>query len=266
MTYSNSFVSFYYYPIAPIYLPHMHGRCYPFSSLKILYLTTSLLKRTMQASTTTAADSKEQSKPKEVQSPSVAAGYSKSSRKRGRDETSTEDGGKTTTPVVQNNNHPAHAPIITNDGMVEFSLAAIHKHLICSLCSGYYKDPYTITDCLHTFCKSCLLYAVACGCHECPECQVYLGGDLLKVAVLDHCMQDVRNVTVLYCTFTFFNLCLSCCCDSIRFSSHLLLVLFHSIPFIIIIICSCWTVSSFRNFSREKRYQKKCFMPNEGLR
>ena len=86
---------------------------------------------------------------------------------------------------------PKHAPIISNDGMVEFSLAGIQKHLICGLCSGYYKDPYTITDCLHTFCKSCLFYSVASGCHECPLCNVYLGSDPLKVAVLDHGMQDV---------------------------------------------------------------------------
>lgn len=86
-----------------------------------------------------------------------------------------------------------HAPIISNDGMVEFSLAGIQKHLICGLCSGYYKDPYTITDCLHTFCKSCLFYSVASGCHECPLCNVYLGSDPLKVAVLDHSMQDLLD-------------------------------------------------------------------------
>lgn len=146
---------------------------YPFSSLKIL---DDIPPEAMQSSTA----EKEKSKPKDLQAP---AAENKSSRKRHREETGE------TTPV-----NPAHAPIITNDGMVEFSLTDIHKHLICGLCSGYYKDPYTITDCLHTFCKSCLLYAVACGCHECPECHVYLGGDPLKVAVLDHCMQDVRTV------------------------------------------------------------------------
>jgi hypothetical protein len=91
---------------------------------------------------------------------------------------------------------PHHAPVITDDGMVEFSLAAIHKHLICGLCQGYYKDPYTITDCLHTFCKSCLFYAVACGCHECPKCRVYLGSDPLKVAVLDRSLQDLVDRVV----------------------------------------------------------------------
>lgn len=27
----------------------------------------------------------------------------------------------------------------------------------CSLCSGYFVDATTVIDCLHTFCKSCLL-------------------------------------------------------------------------------------------------------------
>ena len=84
-------------------------------------------------------------------------------------------------------------PVIFSNGMVEFSLASINSHLICGLCGGYYKDPYTITECLHTFCKSCLFYAVACGCHECPDCEVYLGNDPLKVAVLDHALQHLLD-------------------------------------------------------------------------
>jgi hypothetical protein len=81
-------------------------------------------------------------------------------------------------------------PIIAN-GMVEFPLSNIHKYLICGLCSGYYRDPYTITECLHTFCKSCLFYSIACGCHECPDCKVFLGNDPVKVAVLDHALQEL---------------------------------------------------------------------------
>jgi hypothetical protein len=81
-------------------------------------------------------------------------------------------------------------PIIAN-GMVEFPLSNIHKYLICGLCSGYYRDPYTITECLHTFCKSCLFYSIACGCHECPDCKVFLGNDPFKVAVLDHALQEL---------------------------------------------------------------------------
>lgn len=118
-----------------------------------------------------------------------------SQRKRAREETPEGDRDNAETaknPAID----AAHAPKITSDGMVEFSLAAIHKHLVCGLCSGYLKDPYKITECLHTYCKSCLFYSIACGCHECPKCNVYLGTDPTRIAVLDHSMQDVSFVSL----------------------------------------------------------------------
>ena len=110
----------------------------------------------------------------------------KKSRKRGRGASDDDE-------KDEHQLDPKYAPRITDDGMVEFSLAAIHKHLVCGLCSGYFRDPHTITDCLHTFCKSCLFYAMSSGCHECPQCHIYLGSDPLKIAVLDHTMQNVST-------------------------------------------------------------------------
>ena len=42
---------------------------------------------------------------------------------------------------------------IISNGILDFPLSSIHSLLVCSLCSGYFKDPYTITECCHTFCK-----------------------------------------------------------------------------------------------------------------
>jgi hypothetical protein len=42
---------------------------------------------------------------------------------------------------------------IISNGFLDFPLSSIHSHLVCSLCSGYFKDPYTVTECCHTFCK-----------------------------------------------------------------------------------------------------------------
>jgi hypothetical protein len=42
---------------------------------------------------------------------------------------------------------------IISNGILDFPLSSIHNLLVCSLCSGYFKDPYTITECCHTFCK-----------------------------------------------------------------------------------------------------------------
>lgn len=92
---------------------------------------------------------------------------------------------------------PPHlAPVMFPDGTVEFSLAALHKYLICDLCNGYYRDPYTITDCLHTFCKACLYYAVACGCTECPTCHIFVGSDPAKVAVLDRNLKELMDKVI----------------------------------------------------------------------
>jgi len=40
---------------------------------------------------------------------------------------------------------------------VEFSLSNVTAHLTCELCRGYYRDCHTIVDCLHSFCRSCLV-------------------------------------------------------------------------------------------------------------
>ena len=129
-------------------------------------------------------------------SPSLDDDESKKRKRGSDDEEKEQDVGIHEKPDEEPD--ASNAPIITQDGNIEFSLSAIHKHLICGLCSGYYKDPYTITDCLHTFCKSCLYYAVACGCFECPDCNGYLGTDPSKVAVLDHSMQDVSEIETNY--------------------------------------------------------------------
>ena len=48
------------------------------------------------------------------------------------------------------------SPSIERDH-VEFPLSNITTHLTCQLCNGYYRDAHTIVDCLHTFCRSCLI-------------------------------------------------------------------------------------------------------------
>lgn len=35
--------------------------------------------------------------------------------------------------------------------------AEFTAHLTCQLCGGYYRDCHTIVDCLHSFCRSCLI-------------------------------------------------------------------------------------------------------------
>ena len=50
---------------------------------------------------------------------------------------------------------------------VDFPVSNL-KHLICSLCNGYFRYPYTVSDCLHTFCRSCLILFFRQGMRCCP--------------------------------------------------------------------------------------------------
>jgi hypothetical protein len=51
---------------------------------------------------------------------------------------------------------------------IDFPLSNLRPHLICSLCRGYFRDPYTVADCLHTFCRSCLILFFRQGMRCCP--------------------------------------------------------------------------------------------------
>jgi hypothetical protein len=51
---------------------------------------------------------------------------------------------------------------------IDFPLSNLRPHLICSLCEGYFRDPYTVADCLHTFCRSCLILFFRQGMRCCP--------------------------------------------------------------------------------------------------
>ncbi|KDO25499.1 hypothetical protein SPRG_20626 [Saprolegnia parasitica CBS 223.65] len=52
---------------------------------------------------------------------------------------------------------------------------ALHAHLVCSLCYGYFRDVHTLSECLHSFCKSCLLRHLHGGSRRCPICDMDLG-------------------------------------------------------------------------------------------
>ena len=84
-------------------------------------------------------------------------------------------------------------PPNVNGSFVEFHLEPVRPHLICSLCDGYFRDPYTITECLHSFCKSCLFYAFAEGFRSCPKCEISLSPDPKKKVLPDRTLEEVVN-------------------------------------------------------------------------
>uniref|UniRef100_A0A914UUS2 RING-type domain-containing protein n=1 Tax=Plectus sambesii TaxID=2011161 RepID=A0A914UUS2_9BILA len=50
-------------------------------------------------------------------------------------------------------------------------LSDLNAHLLCPLCKGYFIDASTLSDCLHSFCRSCLLRHLAKD-RRCPKCGI----------------------------------------------------------------------------------------------
>ncbi|KAL7549025.1 hypothetical protein ACHAWF_012291 [Thalassiosira exigua] len=66
---------------------------------------------------------------------------------------------------------------------IDFPLSNVRPHLICSLCKGYFRDPHTVADCLHTFCRSCLILFFRQGMRCCPTCNTRLGPDPFHTSI-----------------------------------------------------------------------------------
>ncbi|XP_077257469.1 uncharacterized protein LOC143894737 isoform X1 [Temnothorax americanus] len=49
-------------------------------------------------------------------------------------------------------------------------LCNINPHLMCLLCRGYLIDATTVVECLHSFCRSCILKYLSTAAH-CPSCK-----------------------------------------------------------------------------------------------
>jgi hypothetical protein len=84
-------------------------------------------------------------------------------------------------------------PLLVDTRVVRLKMDELNPHLVCRICSGYFRDAYTITECLHTFCKSCLLLAFDNGGRTCPHCKVDLGPHPLNMILYDRTMQELVN-------------------------------------------------------------------------
>lgn len=68
--------------------------------------------------------------------------------------------------------------------------------LQCSICKGYLVDPYTIKECMHTFCRTCILIYfenLSRSEYKCPQCNVNLQpfSDISKCLMPDRQYGDI---------------------------------------------------------------------------
>eukprot|EP01114_Cavostelium_apophysatum_P017510 TRINITY_DN5220_c0_g1_i1.p1 TRINITY_DN5220_c0_g1~~TRINITY_DN5220_c0_g1_i1.p1 ORF type:complete len:289 (-),score=27.62 TRINITY_DN5220_c0_g1_i1:57-875(-) len=78
-------------------------------------------------------------------------------------------------------------PIIDNRN-ITFKTKTLNAFLICSICMGYFKDAFTVIECLHTFCRSCI-YQYLQAQSNCPHCGTSLGPNPLEKIKFDRQIQ-----------------------------------------------------------------------------
>ena len=72
-------------------------------------------------------------------------------------------------------------------------LDAINSYLVCTLCNGYFVDATTLVECLHSFCRSCLVKYLE-NSHDCPNC----GMEIHKTKPFDYIRSDPCLQEIVY--------------------------------------------------------------------
>ncbi|KAK3912906.1 Polycomb complex protein BMI-1 [Frankliniella fusca] len=71
------------------------------------------------------------------------------------------------------------------------AFSTLNEHLVCTLCNGYFVDATTIVECLHSFCRSCIVTYLQKSSF-CPRCEVQLHkGSPLRSLKPDKTLQDI---------------------------------------------------------------------------
>jgi hypothetical protein len=78
-----------------------------------------------------------------------------------------------------------------NDVIKKIMLKDLNPHVICVLCRGYFIDPVTIVECLHSFCKTCIVDHIKSNKH-CPICDTQIHKTKPHLSMrLDKALQNI---------------------------------------------------------------------------
>lgn len=77
-------------------------------------------------------------------------------------------------------------------GSATIKLSDLNEFISCPVCQGYLIDATTINECLHTFCKSCIVKHIKNDHNACPKCNTIIHERRpLDYIILDRNKQDV---------------------------------------------------------------------------
>lgn len=68
-------------------------------------------------------------------------------------------------------------------------LGEVNEHITCPLCRGYYIDATTIVECLHSFCRSCIIKHLQVKSY-CPVCEMMINSAKPNIKP-DKALQDI---------------------------------------------------------------------------
>uniref|UniRef100_A0A0N4ZU00 39S ribosomal protein L36, mitochondrial n=1 Tax=Parastrongyloides trichosuri TaxID=131310 RepID=A0A0N4ZU00_PARTI len=71
-------------------------------------------------------------------------------------------------------------------------LRNVNPQITCPICNGYFVDATTVIECVHTFCRSCLLKHFEDGDNTCPACHIEIHQCYpSQYVTFDRTMQDI---------------------------------------------------------------------------
>lgn len=76
---------------------------------------------------------------------------------------------------------------------LKIKITELNPHVICVLCGGYYINATTITECLHSFCRTCITRYLETSKY-CPVCDVMVH----KTRPLDYIRSDKTLQDLVY--------------------------------------------------------------------
>lgn len=80
--------------------------------------------------------------------------------------------------------------------VIEVNKKKLVQQLTCSLCTGIFRTPMTINECMHTFCKTCIYkYFLSNSNYDsCPSCFTKLGGKPLETLIFDNSISALVDI------------------------------------------------------------------------